>query len=148
MIIDAMTNVSQYFSAVDGLEGAVEYLVEVRDHPVGRYTNGIYTALVQEDDTEDICQALLESHRRFIDLQVVLGGREGIRWNSVSASQPVVSYDAERDVMYHACPSVAMVMEAGMFYLCLPSDGHACKGLADGKSERCRKICIKIRRKE
>jgi biofilm protein TabA len=70
--------------------------------------------------------ARFESHRRFIDIQVLLQGREWIEWAPIDRLAVEQEYDAEADVMFFATPGLRsrLLLEPGLAAVFWPSDAH------------------------
>lgn len=72
-------------------------------------------------------ETVLESHRRYIDIQTALRGGERIAWFPVAALAPAGEYDAERDVQFYQtppAPGVTIDVRPGSFCVLYPGDGH------------------------
>lgn len=67
-----------------------------------------------------------ESHRKYIDVQVIVEGEELMEVEDVSRLVVVQVYDAERDFIRYADTTVASVlrMRAGDMAIFYPVDGH------------------------
>ncbi len=71
--------------------------------------------------------AKLESHRRYIDIQLVLEGVDEMGWRPTAACvDPATEYDAARDIRFYDDPPASWVATpAGSFCLFFPDDAHA-----------------------
>lgn len=71
-------------------------------------------------------EAFFESHRRYIDLQVIVEGEELMEVENVSRLTISVAYDPERDLVKYADTAEASVlrMRAGDLAIFFPEDGH------------------------
>ena len=97
---------------------------------------------VSEYFTKESRDGGLECHRRFIDIQIVVTGREriGVRHREgCSASD----YDEARDFQALAGDSDLLTLEPGSFMVFLPDDAHMPQ-LADGEPALVRKIVVKV----
>jgi biofilm protein TabA len=72
-------------------------------------------------------QARLESHRRYIDIQVTIAGQEEIGWRPVSACHaPAGAFDEQRDIQfYEDAPATWLAVPPGYFAIFFPQDAHA-----------------------
>jgi YhcH/YjgK/YiaL family protein len=131
MILDALARHARYSAWLPGFQGAFRFLIE-RAKPA--LTDGRYEidgermfALVAHYETRDFDSALPESHRRYIDVQYLVSGRETIFWtpqeDAASIAKP---YDAERDIVFYSRNSLARPFElaAGQFAVFFPEDVH------------------------
>ncbi|MDR3250605.1 MAG: YhcH/YjgK/YiaL family protein [Tannerella sp.] len=87
-------------------------------------------------------EAILETHRNYIDIQVPLIGVESIGWKAgndlMIISKP---YDTRKDIMfYHDSPTSYSKLLPGQFGLYFPEDGHA-PGIGKGEI---RKVIAKV----
>ena len=71
-------------------------------------------------------EGFFESHRKYIDVQVVVAGEEAMEVEDISRLSITDAYDAERDLIIYADTSGAsrLTMRAGDVALFFPSDGH------------------------
>jgi YhcH/YjgK/YiaL family protein len=71
--------------------------------------------------------ATLEAHRRYIDVQVTLSGREEIGWRPLAAcTQPDGVFSTERDIGFFLDrPDVWIAVPPGIFAIFFPEDAHA-----------------------
>jgi len=87
-------------------------------------------------------EAVLESHKKFIDIHVPLVGVERIGWKS-SDTLMVISepYNRIKDIMFfHDFPTTFIKLYPGQFAIFFPNEGHApCIGEGD-----IRKLVAKI----
>jgi biofilm protein TabA len=86
-----------------------------------------------------------EAHERFIDVQVVVDGRELMGVVEVSRLTLAEDYRAERDLMFYAPLEGGSTLrvaagEAAVFF---PADGHM-PSLADGEPALVRKTVVKV----
>ena len=90
--------------------------------------------------------AVLESHRVYADVHVVLDGREAIRVWPAEELSPCQAYDADRDVILYEPPAVAPVvldLRPGHFVVFQPQDAHM-PALSAGAPARVRKLVFKV----
>jgi YhcH/YjgK/YiaL family protein len=72
-------------------------------------------------------EAKLESHRRYIDIQLVLEGVDEMGWKPLAeCTQPMGDFDAARDIRFYGdAPSSWVATPAGSFCIFFPEDAHA-----------------------
>lgn len=150
MIFDKLENAELYASAHPLFEAAfalAEGLIK-ENAPTGRYDgeDGVY-AIVQEYDSNVKTpeEVRYEAHREYIDIQIVLKGKETI----------LVAYEKDMKVdtpyapdcalyLPDVFPSQNLTIADGFFAVFYPLDAHA-PGLAfNGKSEKISKIVVKV----
>ncbi|MBI4937197.1 MAG: YhcH/YjgK/YiaL family protein [Nitrosomonadales bacterium] len=72
-------------------------------------------------------EAKLECHRKYIDIQLVLEGTDGMGWKPLTdCTQPVSDYSAEKDIrFFHDVPASWIAVPPGHFCIFFPEDAHA-----------------------
>jgi len=71
-------------------------------------------------------EGFFESHRKYIDVQVVVAGEETMEVEDIERLRETAAYDAERDLIKYADTATAAVLrmraeDVAVFY---PEDGH------------------------
>jgi YhcH/YjgK/YiaL family protein len=113
---------------------------------VGRHNidgNNVY-ATVQESPTKDLDKTAFESHRKYIDLQLVITGEENMGkapLSSVTVSKP---YDERTDLANYTGDGKIYNVPAGTFMLFFPKDAHR-PNITPGGNKVDKKIVIKIK---
>jgi len=77
--------------------------------------------------------AKMESHVKYIDIQVVISGVETMGWTAIEHCTDVLEpYNAEKDLQFFANKSSTFVtVNPGEFIIFFPEDGHA-PGIGNG----------------
>jgi biofilm protein TabA len=130
MIVDRNENAQLYVPLNRGFEKAFAVLQNpaIAQKPDGRYTidgdDAYY--IVQRYVTRPADQRRVESHRKYIDIQVLLAGEEMLGYTPTAGLEVVVPYDEAKDIMfYHAQKIVTWTrLEPGIFCLLFPDDAH------------------------
>ncbi|TRZ83104.1 MAG: DUF386 domain-containing protein [Sediminibacterium sp.] len=133
MVIDKLSEINKYTSLHPRFAKAIDYIV----------TNNLLiaepgTVLVDGEDIKAIiiegnCVSKEESlegfecHNTYIDIQIVLKGKEIVGWRSRKNSrEPKGEYSEEKDVLFYAdAPTLFFDLQAGMFSIYFPEDVHA-----------------------
>ena len=86
MIIDRIENAALYYPLHPKFKQAFDYIAQINIHtlPAGRHEidNSMYV-LVQEYTTKTKEEGKWEAHRRYIDLQYVVQGAEGMGYTNI-----------------------------------------------------------------
>jgi len=88
-----------------------------------------------------------ESHRKFIDVQVIVAGEEAMEVDDISRLSVTMEFNAERDLIKYADTAHAsrLVMRAGDAALFFPADGHMPSlQLTSGKAQVVHKAVVKV----
>lgn len=131
MIIDHLDQSERYQSLIPGLKKGFDYLKQNDFSKIapGRYEidgDRVY-AMVQKSKGRPASEALLESHRKYLDIQLVLGKEETFGWRETKACQKAKSaFDAEKDIVfYDDGAGLFFTIKAGEFAIFFPDDAHA-----------------------
>lgn len=145
MIIDYLENYKNYTALVPNLEEGMQFVQTLLDKPAGRYDgeNGIY-ANVQEGDTYDISGDKIETHEKYLDVQMVFSGREIFQWECSSQMEVLEEYNPETDFKFYKGSGKEILATEGMFYILFPQDAHKCRGQVGESGEPYRKIVLKL----
>lgn len=150
MILDRLENAAAWRRLGPGLAAAMDWIAGTdfaRLEP-GRYASafpGVF-AVLKLDRTRPVEQAEWEAHRRYIDVQCVLRGRETMGWASLRDRWPVHRpYDPATDLEFFQARGGLLSVPAGSFVIFTPQDIHA-PGLAGpGQPEaEVLKVVIKV----
>jgi biofilm protein TabA len=148
MIIDRIDNAHLYYTLHPKFKRAFEYVhqIDINTIAAGRYEiegEAMY-ALVQEYDSKLKEEGKWEAHRRYIDLQYVVKGVEGIGYANIHHLQQG-TYDDGRDFLPLQGEADLITVRSGSFVLLFPEDAHM-PGMALGTPASVKKIVLKISR--
>jgi biofilm protein TabA len=103
-------------------------------------------ATVSEYITNNEEGAKYEAHRKYIDIQYVVSGKEKIGLAPLEQKKEVVTpYDSEKDFELMVFTSGQdLKATPGRFYIFFPSDAHS-PGLRDGDNSLVRKVVVKVK---
>ena len=145
MIYDYVKNLDVYAALLPRIENYIKFMVDSWDLPVGRYdlSDGDFV-LIQEGTTKSVSEGKFEAHKNFLDLQVVVAGKECIKWQNIDLLSETAAYDQTVDKVNFSGEGDTLRINEGMFYIMFPEDGHmACVHLDAPSSYR--KLVIKIK---
>ena len=149
MILDIIANRGRCRGIGSGIERALDYLANT-DFDVledGRHEiegDGIY-ALLMSYETEPQSVRSFEAHRKYVDIQFILSGREIIYWAPLEELAPAGEYDDGKDIIFLAGdPRARLQLTPGSFVVFHPEDGHKPNCAWDGP-EPVRKVVVKVR---
>jgi biofilm protein TabA len=115
--------------------------------PVAKYTidgDNVF-APVSEYETKLPADGKWEAHKNYIDVQIVLSGKEQIGIAPVEKATVVVPYSEAKDVMF-VNPSVENDYHAkpGTFFIFFPTEAHR-PNMMDGEQVKVKKIVFKVK---
>jgi YhcH/YjgK/YiaL family protein len=104
------------------------------------------SAQIQQYSTIQPEEMRFETHRSYIDIQIVVSGRETIFWTPMACLGNIISpYDYHRDVVFFEDSevSVPLLLVEGDYAVFFPSDGHKPKCVVEDP-ETVHKIVVKV----
>jgi YhcH/YjgK/YiaL family protein len=149
MVIDKLSEINKYAGLHPRFAKAIDFIVTTNLMSLEPGTilvdgEDIKAIVINDPNvTEEASLAGFECHNTYIDIQIVLQGKEKVGWRSrTSSSEPKSDYDDEKDVLFYAdAPTMFFELHAGMFGIYFPTDVHA-PMIGDGFI---RKIVMKVR---
>lgn len=150
MILDNIKNMEQYASVHPLFRkafSAIRELVET-NAPVGRYEidgKKVY-ALVQEYETKNEEDRLFECHRKYIDIQFIVEGKEMIDVKNFYDLEPEVPYNEEKDVEFYKVEEDydATFLEAGHYAVLFTHETHRPCVAVNNTPSKVKKIVVKV----
>lgn len=132
MIVDAIKNAELYYSLSPRIKQAFEWLAEcdVEALEVGRHDidgDNLFVN-VMEVDLKQPCDAPLEVHNRYIDIQIMRGEvNEIYGWSErIDCCKAKGEFDTTRDVQFFEDePQTLFALNERQFAIFLPEDAHA-----------------------
>ncbi len=88
-----------------------------------------------------------ETHRSYIDIQIMVEGQEIMYWAPMSELTAIKTpYNFEKDLVFFEEPKhkIPMLFREGDFAVFFPTDGHKPRCQAAGKAEKVKKIVVKV----
>lgn len=147
MVTDRLANAHLYRSLSTRIAAALDYVQATDFSQVadGRYVldGDRLFALVQRYDARPMAQGRWEAHRKYIDLQVVVSGREQIGYVSIDqlTAEP---YDADKDLLWlSGTAGQWFTLPSGHFTLLWPGDAHM-PGIEADAPAHVLKVVVKI----
>lgn len=103
-------------------------------------------ALVQQYETVITDIPRFEYHRKYIDIQYIVSGKEVIGWAPVERMTITEAYNMEKDICFGTVPKeeiTPVFLQEGQLAVFYPEDSHAPK-LAAGAPSHVIKIVVKV----
>ena len=150
MILDTLTQWRQYAALSPRFAPAFQFLEKVTpDSTVGRHEiagDDIF-AFVQKHATKPYEERQYEAHRKYIDIQYMIRGRELVYWSPLSWLKEVtMPFSTEHDAaLWKVIPNgVPYQLNAGDFTILYPEDGHV-PSCAWGEPAEVLKVVVKVK---
>ena len=131
MTPDDLSNAERYGDLHPGFRQGFEFLrrTDLAGLQTGRHEidGERLFALMNRDVGRQRDGARLEAHRRYIDIQYLVEGREEIGWRPTAECRDVLEpYDEQRDVVFFRDhPHGWIWLPVGKFMIFFPEDAHA-----------------------
>ncbi|MBC8062810.1 MAG: YhcH/YjgK/YiaL family protein [Clostridiaceae bacterium] len=147
MIIDKLSNAKQYYGVGERIEKALKYLenTDLTKLETGKHEiegKNIFV-IVSEYETKNVEQGKWEAHRKYIDIQFVICGKEKIGYAPINEMKMKIDYNEEKDVLFLEGEGDYLTVTEGTFALFAPKDVHM-PGIIAEKQQFVKKIVIKI----
>lgn len=132
-------------------EAAYQFLLqfEPEKYEDGRYDleDGVYVNIMTYE-TKYRKEAFFEAHKRYIDIQMILRGKELIAAEPIEVmhkAECLQPYDEEKDVEFYADSrdGIDSVLTDGEYRIYLPEDGHM-PGICVDERAQVRKAVVKV----
>jgi biofilm protein TabA len=150
MIYDSLDRLGSYRGLSRNLDAAMEYLAA---HDLEGLSDGRSPidgdrlfCNVMSYETKEASAAKYEAHRRYIDIQILLEGREDCFYLPLEGLPVLEEFSAERDVGFYSEAGVGglgLPLAKGLFALFFPHDAHK-PGCQRGGKCRVRKVVVKV----
>jgi YhcH/YjgK/YiaL family protein len=148
MVVDRIENAKLYHGLGARIATALEFIAGVsaegfEEKTVEIDARNVY-AMLQAYETEGEAGRAYEAHRKYIDVQYVVDGRETFRVTDVGSLTPQIDYDPERDfTLYELAPGSDLRLGPGDFAVFFPHDAHVPKLMTDAPSA-VKKVVVKV----
>lgn len=146
MILSELTDSTPYRNISPRLAVALDWLEANRDnYPEPGTSTEVAPGITVKSEAPalvDRDKAVMEAHRRFIDIHVPLKATETIGWApTAKMAYPKDAYDEEHDIIFFGDSAQSLLhVRPGQIAIFFPSDAHA-PNIGLGTH---RKLCVKI----
>ncbi len=148
MIIDKLQQASLYYNLGERMTKGLQYL---RTNDFMKIADGQYEieglnifAIVTSYTTRTIAEARLEAHKRYIDIHLIVSGKETMYFAPAESLKVIENYTPEKDIMHLSGDSIPLTLPAGYFAVFFPTDAHMPAIQVNGPAA-VKKVVIKIK---
>jgi biofilm protein TabA len=149
MIADTLSNYKQYTGVHQDLEQGFRAIEECLSKPLPEgnqrvQVNG-FTVVVQYYTTKDPSEKKLEGHKKCLDIQYMVSGKETIYWENTDGLQPCTEYNEQRDHLNYADGGndSPIRLQGGQFAIFSPHDAHK-TGCVWNEAQDVVKLIVKV----
>ena len=146
MILDVLENAHYYLALNERFGKAFDFLLrpDLKELPAGKYEidgENVY-AIVAKEHGRRKEDALLETHEKYIDIQLILAGTDDMGWKPRSlCKKPSGEYDRKNDEqVFTDEPDAWISTQSGSFVIFFPEDAH----MPLISSGRIHKVVVKV----
>ncbi len=148
MIFDQLKHAEIYFPLGERVRKAFEYLqsTDFKSVEPGKYSidgDEIY-AIVSQYDTKPVTSGKWEAHKKYLDIQFIVDGKEKIGYSFSNKMIVTHNYDDDKDIMFLKGEGQFITIDAGYFAVFFPSDIHM-PGIAINISTPVKKVVVKVK---
>jgi|WetSurMetagenome_2_1015567.scaffolds.fasta_scaffold719020_1 YhcH/YjgK/YiaL family protein len=148
MIFDQIKNAHLYFALGDRLAKALQYLSQTDFTNVEPGTYEIdgenIFAIVQEYNSKPSSSAKWEAHKKYIDIQYMVSGKEKMGFTDSRKVIVLQEYHPNKDVTLYKGEGNFLIAEEGHFAIFFPTDIHMPQ-LALNIPKEIKKVVVKVR---
>ena len=146
-VYDKIDNIETYKGLSEDIYAGLKFLQQAQSD----IENGVHVinprvkSIVSEYETKAVNENGYEAHRRFIDIQYLLKGREKNCCLPVEKLKETKAYSEEKDAAFYEAevPAQELMLGDGYFAIYWPQDGHM-PCLCVGGVEMVKKIVVKV----
>lgn len=147
MVIDKIENYRLYSKLTKRMAKGFEFIAEtdLTSLESGNYQieNDDIFAIVQEYDTKEEKDCILEGHYKYIDIQYVIKGVEIMGFTPLT-DQISVEENLEKDYTFYKGETSMLRVEEGMFTIFFPEDLHR-PCVKAGQISKVKKVVVKVK---
>ena len=147
MIKDSLKNANTYFNLSENLKKGLEWLINnnMAEISCGKHVidgDAVY-ASVQEYETK--LNAKYEAHRKYIDIQYMISGKELVGVLDIAKCKTCDAYDENSDLEFFetSVKDEFQNLREGEFLILYPHDAHK-PSIADGEKTIVKKVVVKV----
>lgn len=124
MIVDYLENIGLYSNVSVDFSDAIEFALSLKDKPIGRYEKDDYFVLVQQGETNHFQDQKFETHKKYIDVQILLEGQEYMEWQYSKKLEIYTPHCDDKDAEFYTGEGIKMKFDKTMFAIFYPTDAH------------------------
>jgi YhcH/YjgK/YiaL family protein len=149
MILDSISNYRHYAGISPLFSKAFNYLTQtdLNTLALGKHLieGDDLFVIIMEYDSKPASECIMESHRKYIDIQYMISGEEMMGTSILDNHVPTVPYDEAKDVAFYKNEySTYLKVSKGQFTVFFPHDVHM-PCIQAGQISKVRKAVFKIR---
>lgn len=148
MIVDKLKNADLYLCLGEKMRRAFKFL---RDNDLNKLNEGKHSIdgddlyiLVLRYDSTPVDNGKWEAHRKYIDIQYIVDGKEKVGYANIEEMKIVQDYDESNDILFVEGEGSFIDIDKGMFAVFTPNDAHM-PGIMISAPQKVKKVVVKVR---
>lgn len=147
MITDKINSIDKYSNIPENIRKIIKQIpfdISCGRHPIQNddYMN------VETYDTKPFEAGVFESHKKYIDVQIILSGTERIDYVNIDCLDVGVPYNSEKDIIFYKkisrCTN-SVILNQGEFAVFYPHEAHMPQLNAINEKCTVKKVVVKIK---
>lgn len=147
MVLDSVENIGLYKGLSNNIKKAIEYIssINLNELPLGKHEilgDEIFL-LINEYNTKEESLCVTESHKKYIDIQIMLQGEEKFGFEVLKNQEVTEAYNVEKDYTFYKANLDYLLLRADNFAIFFPNDLH-CPGISIANEALVKKAVVKV----
>lgn len=148
MIYDSLQNIARYKGLSANMDVALDFILSKGLDALSAGKHLIQGedvfVLMNAYETKDVKDCPIETHKKYIDIQVMLEGTERFGHAFLGQQKVIEGYHSEKDIIFYEASMDYLVFSKGQFAVFYPSDMHQ-PGIAVNEPIAVKKAVFKVR---
>ena len=123
MIICPWKDIKKYAPLLPGIEEAFDAVNALTDYEAKTYplsNDNRFFVATGTTKAPDVAEA----HRKYMDIQYIVKGKEVMGWADLNACTPTVEFNEEKDIGMYTGDFEFVTVNEGICYVAFPEDAH------------------------
>jgi YhcH/YjgK/YiaL family protein len=149
MILDDVKNSERYKVLGPLFARAFDFITktDLKSYPLGKHEilGDDLFVIIMEYDTKAPEDCIMENHKKYIDIQLMLRGEEFMGIKSFNGEIPTTPYNADKDAAFYEPQFDSLIkVKSGQFAIFFPQDLHM-PSMTTGNPSKVLKAVFKVR---
>ncbi len=129
MILDLIDNLPLYRGFSENLSKAIDYILNnnLNNLAVGKHEifNDDVFVIINEYETKNESDCVIETHKKYIDIQIMLQGEEKVGFAFLKNQKITEQYNEEKDYTFYSAQLDYQYLRKDNFAIFFPTDLHS-----------------------
>jgi len=147
MILDTIDNIKRYQNISENILKAIAFIQNnnLNSLSIGKHAihgDDVFV-IINEYETKPQAECFIETHKKYIDIQIMLSGEENMGFAFLKNQEIITPYSNENDCIFYKADINIEKLRAGEFAIFFPTDLHS-PGIMVEKPMNVRKAVVKV----